>query len=213
MINQPDVALTDFGLAIESVLFAYLLWRGSPPDQRLARWFALLFLFTGLGALAGGAVHGFFPDERSPFERILWPLSLMAVAAAAMALWALGALIGFDEKWSRRIRLAAQVEFAVYCVAIVRGRRAFDAAVLNYLPAAIFLLMVLVKRWRSTRDRGYTLGTMAMVLTFVAAYVQAARIDWGAKALSYNALYHLIQAAALPMLFFGAQRIIAERRR
>jgi len=207
MINEPDVALTDFAIAIESGLFAYSLWQGRGRTERLARWFAFFFMATAVGALAGGAVHGFFPGERWSAERVLWPASLIALGAGAMAAWAIGAIIGFGERMSRVIIRIAQLEWLFYTGAIVSGWGTFERVILNYLPAAVFLMVMFTIRWRATRDRSFILGICAMVLTFVAAGVQESRFDLGLKILSYNALYHLIQGMALLLLFLGARRI------
>ncbi len=207
MISEPDVTLTDFALAIEGVLFAYLIGRGDSRDQRLTRWFTLLFLASSVGAMAGALVHGFFTDETSAPEQILWPLSLIALGAGAMAVWSIGAPLAFDGKWSHRVIRVAQVQFLLYAGAIALGFKSFGLVVLNYLPAAFLLLAVFVSRWSMTRDQGFLLGAVAMVLTFVAAGVQQLGIDLGIKSLSPNALYHIIQGFSLVFLFASAQRI------
>jgi len=55
MIAEPDVALTDFALAVESAwLGALVSRRGAPTPAR--RWWTAFFWSVGAGALLGGAV-------------------------------------------------------------------------------------------------------------------------------------------------------------
>lgn len=59
MITEPDVTLTDYGLALECVLFTYLLHQQGHWRNSIRAWFILFFGSVGLAALAGGTVHGF----------------------------------------------------------------------------------------------------------------------------------------------------------
>ena len=78
---EPDVALTDFGLAIECALFAgWLVWRGSSRSA-LGRWFVVLFVALGTGALLGGITHGFMPDPGSDAARAVWNATLIAIGS------------------------------------------------------------------------------------------------------------------------------------
>ncbi len=48
---------------------------------------------------------------------------------------------------------------------------------------------------------------MGLLLTFVAAYVQQAKIGLNPQYFNHNALYHLIQAVALGMFFLSARQL------
>jgi hypothetical protein len=84
MMTEPDVALTDYGLAIECALFSYLLYRRG-GQQPLRGWFVLFFASTGLAAFTGGTVHGFFLDVETKGYAILWPLTLVAIGITALS--------------------------------------------------------------------------------------------------------------------------------
>ena len=206
LITQPDVTLTDYALAGEACVFSWLLYRGG-SGQSLARWFSFFFQATALASIAGGTVHGFFLDERSLGQRLLWPVSLIAIGAAAMAAWAIGGQLRFPGAGAGWIARAAIVEFAVYALAVLLGLQMFAAAIVNYLPAALFLLFAFASGWIVKQERGSALGAAAMILTLIAAAVQWARIPLWSGHLNHNAFYHLIQAAGLAMLFAGARRL------
>ena len=59
-IAEPDVSLTDFGLALEAALFAYALKRTRTESPSLRRRFVSFFAAVGIASAAGGLDHGFF---------------------------------------------------------------------------------------------------------------------------------------------------------
>ncbi len=205
MITEPDVTITDYGLALECALFTYLLCRGRNRRPPLRTWFALFFCSVGAAALTGGTVHGFFLDERTLGSRILWPVTLLAIGLAALAAWGIGARIQFSGTVARWFSIAAAAEFAVYGVLVLFVTQEFRIAILNYLPAAFFLLGAFFLAYRRTRARSVLVGLLGLALTFVASAVQQSGLGLHPIYFNHNALYHLIQAAALFMIFQGAR--------
>ncbi|MBI1894690.1 MAG: hypothetical protein HYS14_11320 [Candidatus Rokubacteria bacterium] len=152
-MTEPDVALTDYALAVECGVFAYLLSRRASRNRSLSAWFVLFFGATTGTALAGGTVHGFFLDERTLGARVLWPAALLALGLVALAAWEIGATLRFAPPLVRKISLVARAEFVVYAGVVFFVSQAFAVAVLNYLPAMLFLAVValfmifLAARW------------------------------------------------------------------
>jgi len=209
-MTEPDVTLTDYGLAIECAAFTYLLCRGE-GRQPLRVWFALFFGSAGVAALIGGTVHGFFLDPATTGARILWPATLLAIGATTLAAWAIGARIQFSGRVARRIAIAATLEFVGYALVVVFVAQAFAVAILNYVPAAVFLLVVFFVAYRRTRARPVLVGTLGLAATFLASAVQQGEVALHPVYFNHNALYHVIQAGALLMLFHGARSLIAAR--
>ncbi len=89
--------------------------------------------------------------------------------------------------------------------------RSFRAAIFNYLPAALFLLLVFAIAFARHRDSGYLLGALAMVITMIAAVVQQSKLVFTALGLTHNALYHSIQGVGLLLLFMSARRLVTLR--
>ncbi len=152
MITEPDVALTDYGLTLESAAFSYFLLRGDGHGS-LRAWFGVFFGSVSMAAVAGGTVHGFFLDERTLGARVLWPAALLALGLVALAAWEIGATLRFAPPLVRKISLVARAEFVVYAGVVFFVSQAFAVAVLNYLPAMLFLAVValfmifLAARW------------------------------------------------------------------
>ncbi len=212
-MTEPDVTLTDYALAIECAALAYLVYRQGGQQQSLRNWFALFFGSIGLAALTGGTVHGFFLDEESIGYRILWPATLIASGLAALSTWAVAACIQFSKVIARWISFVAAAEFAGYSVLVLLITQEFWLAVANYLPPTIFLLVVFARQYLLGRESQLLLGTVGLLLTFVAAGVQQGQVALHPLYFNHNALYHLIQAVALLLIFWAARWLLSSRRR
>ena len=211
MITEPDVTFADYALAIECALFSYLLYRRGDREQPLRAWFALFFGSASVAALTGGTVHGFFLDVTTVGYAILWPATLLAIGLAALAAWGIGARIQFSEPLARWITLVAAVQFVVYGVVVFFVTQEFLAAVLDYLPAAVFLAMAFAAAYKRGRERPVLVGLAGLMLTFVAAGVQQGGLALHPLYFNHNALYHVIQAVALFMIFWGARYFVGTR--
>jgi len=200
-MTEPDVALTDYALAIQCALLAYLVRR---------REHALFFGSAAVASLAGGTVHGFFLDARTLGNAVLWRTTLIAIGGTAASAWAIGASVLFAAPTARRITIAAAAAFAAYCVVTVFITQDFRAALVFYLPAVVFLLVALSVAFARARELGTLVAIAGLGLMFIAAAVQQARIALHPTYFNHNALYHLIQAVALWLLFLGLRRLHAD---
>jgi hypothetical protein len=207
-MTEPDVALTDYALAVECGVFAYLLSRQASRNRSLSAWFVLFFGATTGAALAGGTVHGFFLDERTLGARVLWPAALLALGLVALAAWEIGATLRFAPPLVRKISLVARAEFVVYAGVVFFVSQAFAVAVLNYLPAMLFLVVVFGLEYRRTRARAVRLGFVGLVLSLVASAIQQSGIALHPVYFNHNALYHVIQVVALFMIFLAARWLV-----
>jgi hypothetical protein len=205
-IAEPDVTLTDYGLAIECALLAAFLYRTSTSAVPLRFYFVAFFCAVGLAALLGGTDHGFLLDKTTVLRAIVWKGTLVAIGLSALAAWQTGALL-IAPTPARWIRAGAVVVFVGYVFAVARSD-AFLIAIVHYLPAVLFLLAVCGWQYMRSRERPYLWGVVALLLTFIAAGVQQARIGLHPVLFNHNALYHLIQAIALLLLFFAARGIV-----
>jgi hypothetical protein len=205
MISEPDVTLTDYGLAIECGVLMFLLLQQGDPHEPLRMWFVVFFAAVGLAALTGGTVHGFFNDEATRGHAILWPTTLIAIGLSAVAGWAIAARVLFAPGAALAILLVAVVGFVGYSLAVVFISRSFALAVIHYVPAAIFLTLAFGAEYLRHQVPQLLIGLAGMVLTFVAAGLRQARVALHPVYFTHNALYHLVQAVALLMIFQGAR--------
>src|SRR5690242_8148924 len=101
MLHEPDVALTDLALAIETGTFALLAARERSSRHQLGRLTSLLFFCLAASSLLGGAYHGWFPlGTATAAGQAVWTLTMLSIGAAATTLWLLaGALTGRVPRW------------------------------------------------------------------------------------------------------------------
>lgn len=206
-MTEPGVALTDYLLTVQCALFAYLILRGDGRGEARV-WFMLLFGGLALASLAGGTVHGFFLDEASWGNRVLWTVTMTAIGVVALSMWGLGASIELHEKARKIVITAAAMGFVAYLAVILMVSRNFIAAVVAYLPGVLFLLFILTRRYLARRERPVAIGVAALLLTLVASYVQVAGIAVHPVYFNHNALYHLIELVALALLYVSARHIL-----
>src|SRR2546422_827392 len=100
---------------------------------------------------------------------------------------------------------ALAIECALFAYLVRRREHA-----LFFVPAAVFLLVVLSVAYARARERRILVAIAGLGLMFIAAAVQQARIALHPTYFNHNALYHLIQAVALWLFFLGSRRLHAD---
>lgn len=204
---EPDVTLTDYLLAVECLVLAVLLWRLPTRSLAARTWAIIFFLSIGVGSMAGGTVHGFFPDEKSEGQILLWLIALNSIGLTALAIWMLGALVLFRAiAWP--FRSWAYSQFALYLGLTGFVSREFWTAMATYIPACLFLSGAVVVAFRRDRDRSHLMVLAGLGLTFVAAAVQQLKLGVHPQFFNHNAIFHVIQAIALWVMYLGCCRLL-----
>ncbi|WP_242337222.1 MULTISPECIES: hypothetical protein [Anaeromyxobacter] len=199
---EPDVTLTDLGLALECAAFAVLLSREG--GARARRWFAGFFAVLGAAAALGAIEHGFVADKTSSVGAVVWSATLLAVGLGAVAGWGAGARLVLGRRAARALTGGVALAFGLYAAVVLGGERRFAVAIAFYLPAALFLLVAFLLAGRRAEAR-VSAGAWGLGLTFVAAAIQQGRIALHPRYFDHNALYHLVQAVGLYLVFRGAR--------
>ena len=210
-MHEPDVTLTDYALTLECGLFAYWLLVHGQADNPLRLWFAIFFASIGMAALSGGTVHGYFPNADTLGHSVLWGATLIAIGLTALCGWMIGAQLYFSDGVAVRIGQGAAILFAVYCGVVLFVSRDFLVAIVHYLPATLFLLVVYGLVYYQGREPAVLIGLLGLVLTLVAAGIQHAQWSFYPVYLSYNALYHVVQAVALFCIYWSARWLVIMR--
>jgi hypothetical protein len=202
---EPDVALTDFALAIECGWFAAWLFGRRAAIGRHGPAFIAFFTAVGIAALLGGISHGFLPDHQSALAGSVWAGTLIAIGAAAFSSWVAGARLCLSDVAAMRLTLFAAVLFLTYVVVVAFISRSFAVAIMHYLPAAAFLMLAFALAYRGRRAGFFLAGIAGVALTFTAAGVQYLGMGLHSVYFNHNALYHLIQAVGLLLIFWTAR--------
>lgn len=129
---------------------------------------------------------------------------LIALGVVSLSAWAIGARLLFSARVADFITAAALVELAVYSLLVVFVTDSFSIAIANYLPSTLFLIAAFFASYRSGAGTSVAIGLCGLLLTLVAAAVQQARLALHPTYFNHNALYHLLQAIALFLIFRAA---------
>jgi sugar phosphate permease len=146
-------------------------------------------------------VHGFFPDVSSAGNRLLWSLTLLAIGVTAAVMLALAAHLALGRARGRRAASLTGALWVAYALVVVSGYREFYVAIAAYLPAMLLLMAALAKRWLQRRTLGVSAGLAGMLLALVGAAGQQAGIGLHPVYFDHNAVYHVVQAFALYLLY------------
>jgi hypothetical protein len=206
-MTEPAVTLTDYALAIECAVFVIALARIDARDKELCFWFVVFFASIGAASVLGGTVHGFFLAASSPARRILWPATILAILVTSFAAWNIGAVLKLDEGKATLVRRLALAQLFLFALIVLFVTSKFYVGIIAYLPSTLFLLFALLTTYRRRPDRGIRWGVTGLALTLVAAVVQQARVGIHPVYFNHNTLYHVIQGAALGMIFVAARSI------
>ena len=201
---EPAVSLTDFALAIECALFVAWLSRSGLGPLKTA--FVSLFAATGVAALLGGISHGFLPESD-----MLWRATLIAICVAAFAIWLIGARLALPCEYQKIVTMLAALGLAAQSAYIFFLGQSFLVAIVSYVPAALFLLLAFGLAYQRSHAHYLLVGIAGVALTFIAAAVQQSAIGLHMSYFDHNAFYHLIQGAALFLIFFAARRLVKLR--
>lgn len=206
-MTEPAVALTDYGLAIECAVFVIALARLDARDRELCFWFIVFFASIGAASLLGGTVHGFYLASLSPGRRILWPATLMAILVTSLAAWNIAAVLQLEGRKAALVRRLAIAQLVLFSLVVLFVTNKFYVGIIAYLPSTFFLLCAFIAANRRRPDPAIRWGVTGLALTLVAAGVQRLHVSIHPVYFNHNALYHVIQGAALGMIFVPARSI------
>jgi hypothetical protein len=206
-MTEHAVTLTDYALAIECAVFVIALSRLDARDKELCFWFVVFFVSIGAASVLGGTVHGFFLAASSPGRRILWPATILAILVTSLAAWNIGAVLQLDDRKAALVRRLAIAQLVLFSLVVLFVTSRFYVGIIAYLPSTLFLLFALVTAYRRRPDHAIRWGVTGLMLTLVAASVQQLRVAIHPIYFNHNALYHVIQGAALGMIFVAARSI------
>jgi len=207
---EPDVTLSDYAIAIITLVFTVLILRAPARNRQARGWLALIFFGVAAGAVLGGTVHGFLNvDKTSLSHFIVWRATLISVGVTALGGWGFGSSLLLKPSTARTVRILAVLSLLVYAAIIVFFTQQFRVAIIYYLPAALFLLYAFGRiAWRDRTWTAFT-GFIGVLLSFLAAIIQQAHITIHPVYLTHNTLYHLIQIIGLYLIFRGGKWAIA----
>ena len=205
-IHDPDVVFTDLGLAL---LGGWLAWRLSrvPGHASMARSGVLIMAALASAALWGALFHAFFPAgtaTRAGF--VAWMPVALSIAVIGAALLALALQVAAPGVSRSPRRLIAGAYFAAFALTVLLVDESYRTIVCFYAPVVLLFLLVAVREAMRTGSSGWTLIAASFAVSLLAAAVQQARIALHPEYFDHNAVYHVLQAIALVLLYRGFLR-------
>ena len=199
-MHERAVVLSDYALGVEAATFAVLTLRRHPAG-RLRNWVTAFFGATSVASLTGGTVHGFTPDEESTGHRILWPTTMLAIGAAALSGWAIGATLAFPPRAAKVIVTAGAAEYFAYAAVVTKRSHRFVVAIANYSAPTLFLGGVFLRRYRRSGDAPALSGLTGLGVSALAAGVQQSKLGLHRRWADHNVVYHALQCVSLYLFF------------
>jgi hypothetical protein len=166
-----------------------------------------LFLSTASAAAIAGTVHGFFEAPDSLGQRILWPLSLLAIGVTSLAGARAASLLHFDAITALRISQTAATLFVLYCAAVLFLTSNFLLAIAAYLPVTLLLGWAFLQCYRRTGRSPFLYGFAGICVVLVAAVAQQAKVGIHPRYFNHNALYHVLQGLGFFLIFVTARDV------
>lgn len=207
MIHEPDTALTDWVLALETAIFFMLiLWE---KKSNMVQKVVLLSLMASLvsASFFGGLYHGFFPLKTTTSGGwLVWMLTMMSIGMTSMNLLQLSVLLEVQKHRNALLWVCVGI-FMLYAWYVLSINHSFRMAVYMYLVALLVFLVVQIRLYMKTKSRSFLGGILAILLMIIAAHLQQLHIGLHPLYFNYNALYHLLQGIALLLLFLSLRRI------
>jgi hypothetical protein len=198
---EPDVTLTDFALAALCSGLAVSLLRRTDGDPGVRRAFAALFAALALASLLGGVWHGFLSAPGSPQAPVVWTTTMLALGAAASALWMISARLASSPFWRRILPVVALAQFVAFAAIVLFRTQSYSIVGLTMLPPVAVLISQLIARYRRSGASRLMLAAAGFLLVVGANVLQRLHVSLPAAGLSANALYHVLQATAFVMVF------------
>lgn len=192
----PLTTLTDYAIALETLLFAVWLW----PWGREERCWAGVFISISLAALAGGTYHGWGGDLSANGQAYLWQGVVVGLAGASF--WALVAVASdLRPPWQFGLLALAAVKLGL-ALGVGNTPMGFALRVGDYLSALIIVLLLYGWRARQGSSPGLIWMGAALAISLLAAILLALPAPATGR-ISPAAVYHLVQMVGLYCLYHG----------
>jgi hypothetical protein len=189
-IAEPMTVATDYLLA---AVTAWLAWRLRGSWQHSRRWWAVAFGALALGAFLGGTWHGFLQNT------ILWKATLLAIGVASFGMVSGSAFSAFPTRVRDLVLWLAGAKLILYWWWML-GHDDFIYVVLDTGVAFAAVAAIHLWRWNP-----WIVGGVAV--SVAAAVVQASGYA-PHPGFNHNDLYHVIQLAAMAILYRGARQLL-----
>lgn len=208
-ITEPATTLTDYAIAVESLIFTVLLVRMERlPIQRSGQLWAATFGCVGLAAFLGGTCHGFVNTLGNDVVKVLWQVMLCSISVASVFMVSATIISTLPQRLHRWFLVGVSVKAFLYLLWAIHSKY-YGYAVADYLSAMIIVLLLEIRAIHQAINVPSAWWILAGIcVSGIAVGVQASGLAI-APYLNHNDLYHLVQMIAL-YLFYRAATLLKD---
>ena len=171
--------------------------------QRSRALWALAFAALALAAALGGTWHGFAPAFAPIAVLLLWKATVLCVGIASFGMLAGSAISATAGNARKALVAIAAAKLAVYSGWMV-GHSEYIYVIAD--TGAALVLVAALHLFSAARDRASRWILAGVGVSVLAAGVQASGFALH-RNFNHNDLYHVIQIAAMIVLYAGARRL------
>ncbi|MGQ0642875.1 MAG: DUF6962 family protein [Gemmatimonadaceae bacterium] len=206
-IHDADVVYTDLGLALLGGVLAWRLWRYGDRGYLTRAGVTIMAALAG-AAFFGAVFHAFFPANTSTRAGYLaWVPVSLSIAVVAATLLSVGLRVLFPRLSLGVRRGIVLVYVACFAGTVLFIDESYEMIVRFYAPTVLLFLVATVRHAMRGAGIGWWLLSLSFALSVVAALLQQTRIALHREYFDHNALYHVVQAIALVVLYIGVRRV------
>ena len=205
-MTEPDVAVTDFALALESFLLALRISRARVPDVWQRQALRMLFWSAGAAALVGGFYHGYLLEASSRVYGSVWLVIFLAAGLASLACWMIASSVLFSRRTSRDVNLVGIVLFLLYLVSALVRMRSFVSVLAATGIAALALLTAYLFAYRRNRDPRALVGLAGILLVLAGSAIQRSGWDLHPR-FTHDAMYHVVIGISLYLIYLSVPAV------
>jgi len=201
-ITEPMTLATDYAMgALALVLAASLFGDAAAGQQLSSRLWAAAFVMTAVASFVGGTYHGFIQWMPGVTRRVSWKVTLLATGVGSACLLSAAVVASTTDTLRQALIALVCVKLLVFLWTIAT-RDQFSLVIADYGTAlvAVLLLAALVRPTGLTPAAGWLAAGVGV--SAVAGVIQWARLA-PHPAFNHNDLFHLVQMAALYLLYRG----------
>ncbi len=215
-ILEPTTTITDFILAGMSFYFGHVLYwhhqklgKNNSFDKRYSQYWAMTFLFLGLGSFLGGVSHGFaYLKAEHTLMIATWPFTVLSIAMASFYLFLATSLEYFPSvrKWLFILGYLKLMAFMLLMFGYPKEyfgefqNVSFSLVILDYAPVMLWLLTMNMWEFIKKKSKPAKIMITGILLSVIGTGIQMSGFGFH-KHFNHNDIYHVIQMAAIYLMF------------
>jgi len=201
-ITEPMTTITDYAMGALALVLALRLFGDAEAGRQLSgRLWATAFVMTAVAAIVGGTYHGFIQWVPGATGRVVWKITLLATGVGSACLLAAAVVAATTGTLQRALIALVCGKLLVFLWTMVT-RDQFNLVIADYGTAlvAVLFLALFVRPTGLTPAAGWIAAGVGV--SVVAGVIQWARLA-PHPTFNHNDLFHVVQMAALYLLYRG----------